>query len=424
MSTPTKISPRNPACRLCGDSHESRYMLRIFSKAGSAKDLCAKVHNTCGIKISEDDTRSKVLCRSCVSFVNKMEQFIQRAQSIENTLSDQSSEYAVKRCVQLSPSSLQPSKRLSTNMPSESSAHVNEPSKPMTPTRKQLSFSTPQAATAVMPKSTGDNCSTSSADQPTRNTSRSIEHSSFSTPQDATGHDCTITYVDQPSTRTTSRSVEQPSFPTQQAATVLRPKSTGDNDCTSLFEAQSLLTERQQKMIVEAVSHKDAVVLAAILKDHCPSVVKELKKTVSEELKTSCAKLCKRSHGSVLYGNDYDSMKDFDFGKVWLELKTNLPFLVELMNAVSGKENSVAETKLELQVKYSFLYSILMNERWHELNLVKRVNTVLVIEGGCTKKVSNIIYKLMMYKAIIVFLYYLPYSYCGSVINSYIEYNL
>lgn len=125
MSTPTKVSPRNPACRLCGDSHESRYMLRIFSKAGSGKDLCAKVHKTCGIKISEDDTRSKVLCRSCVSFVNKMEQFIQRAQSIENTLSDQSAEYAAKRCVQLSTSALQPSKRLSTNMPSESSVHVD-----------------------------------------------------------------------------------------------------------------------------------------------------------------------------------------------------------------------------------------------------------------------------------------------------------
>ena len=177
-------------------------------------------------------------------------------------------------------------------------------------------------------------------------------------------------------------------------------------------------------MIVQTISHKDAAVLVAILKDHCPSVVKELKKTVSEEFKTLCAKLCKRSHGSVLYGNDYDSMKDFDFGKVWLELRMNLPFLVELMNAVSGKENSVAETKLELQVKYSFSYSILMNERWHELNLVKRVNTVLVIEGGCTKKISNIIYMLMMYKAIIVFLYYLPYSYCGSVINSYIAYNL
>ena len=387
MSTPTKVSPRNPACRLCGDSHESRYMLRIFSKAGSGKDLCAKVHKTCGIKISEDDTRSKVLCRSCVSFVNKMEQFIQRAQSIENTLSDQSAEYAVKRCVQLSPSSLQPSKRLSRNMPSESSVHVDEPSKPITPTRKQLSFSTPQTATILMPKATGDTCPTSSVNQPARNTSRSVEQSSFATLQDATGHDCTITSMNQPSTRTTSRTVEQPSIPSQQAATVLRPKSTGDNDCLSLFEAQSLLTERQQKIIVQAVSHKDVTVLAAILKDHCPSVVKELKKTVTEELKTSCAKLCKRSQGSVLYGNDYDSMKEFDFNKVWLELKTNFPFLVEVMNAVSVNENSVAETKLELQVKYSFLYSILMNERWHELNLVKRVNTVLVIEGGCTKKV-------------------------------------
>jgi len=69
-------------------------------------------------------------------------------------------------------------------------------------------------------------------------------------------------------------------------------------------------------------------------------------------------------------------------------------------------------------VKYSFLYSILMNERWHELNLVKRVNTVLIIEGGCTKKVSNIIHKLVC-----LFLCVL-YSHCGSVINLYIEYNI
>ena len=80
-------------------------------------------------------------------------------------------------------------------------------------------------------------------------------------------------------------------------------------------------------------------------------------------------------------------MINFDLNKVWVELKTSHPYLVEIMNAVSGKETSAAETKRELQVKYSFLYSILMNERWHELNLVKRVNSVLIIEGGCTKKV-------------------------------------
>ena len=30
VSTPTKISARNPVCRLCGGSHEGRYMPRIF----------------------------------------------------------------------------------------------------------------------------------------------------------------------------------------------------------------------------------------------------------------------------------------------------------------------------------------------------------------------------------------------------------
>lgn len=80
-------------------------------------------------------------------------------------------------------------------------------------------------------------------------------------------------------------------------------------------------------------------------------------------------------------------MNNFDLNKVWVELKASHLYLVEIMNAVSGKEKSAAETKRELQVKYSFLYSILMNERWHYLNLVKRVNKVLIIEGGCTKKV-------------------------------------
>ena len=61
MSASTKISARNPVCRLCGGSHESRYMLRIFSKAGLSKYLHSKVYKMCGINIFEDDTRSAVL---------------------------------------------------------------------------------------------------------------------------------------------------------------------------------------------------------------------------------------------------------------------------------------------------------------------------------------------------------------------------
>ena len=67
-----------------------------------------------------------MLCRSGVTFVDKMDQFIRRAQFVNNTPSDLSSEYSVKRCVLLSPSSRQPWKRLSKDMPPES-FDVHEP---------------------------------------------------------------------------------------------------------------------------------------------------------------------------------------------------------------------------------------------------------------------------------------------------------
>ena len=96
---------------------------------GLSKDLCSKVYKSCGIKISEDDTRLlAVPCRSCVTFVDKMDQFIPGAQSVDNTPSFLNLEYSVKRCVQLSPTSHQPSKRLlvSKDMPTES-FDVDEP---------------------------------------------------------------------------------------------------------------------------------------------------------------------------------------------------------------------------------------------------------------------------------------------------------
>ena len=61
-----------------------------------------------------------MLCRNGVTFVDKMDQFIRRAQSVDNTPSDLNSEYSVKRCVQLSPSSHHPWKRLSKDMPPKS----------------------------------------------------------------------------------------------------------------------------------------------------------------------------------------------------------------------------------------------------------------------------------------------------------------
>ena len=59
-------------------------------------------------------------------------------------------------------------------------------------------------------------------------------------------------------------------------------------------------------------------------------------------------------------------------------MTTNIPFLVDIFKAVSG-ENGIIESAT--RVKYGFVNPVLMNERWP--------NTVLVIEGGCTKQVWN-----------------------------------
>ena len=153
---------------------------------------------------------------------------------------------------------------------------------------------------------------------------------------------------------------------------------------------QPLLTERQQEMITRALSSRDAVVLAAIIKKHCPNVINETQKLLCDDTRKSCEKLCRCSEAaSVLYGKDYQDLSYFYFNKVWDELKANQLFFVEMMNAMSGNDNDVKGTKHELRVKYSFLYLILMNERWHELSLIKRINAILIIEGGCSKKVIS-----------------------------------
>ena len=72
----------------------------------------------------------------------------------------------------------------------------------------------------------------------------------------------------------------------------------------------------------------------------------------------------------MLYGHSYQSLKDFSFDNVWNEIESNIPFLVNIMNAVCGQ----SFTTPDLRVKYGFIYSILMSERWHELSLLNLVH--------------------------------------------------
>ena len=138
-------------------------------------------------------------------------------------------------------------------------------------------------------------------------------------------------------------------------------------------------------------------------------MIAALKLAIKDEITTACQALCRRSDGSVLFSNrnSFETLRDFDFDRVWTEMKTNVPFFMEIMNAVSGKNLGMENTELDVRVKFYFLYSVLMYERWHELSLLKRVNTILIIEGRCTKKVCTVF----------VYLYRFKWRSCSSLPN-------
>ena len=162
------------------------------------------------------------------------------------------------------------------------------------------------------------------------------------------------------------------------------------DETPSLPDASKLIDGDTEEFI--RVANTQPAVIADVIKQRSPSVIAALKLTIKDEIAAACQTLCRRSDGSVLYSNrnSFETLKEFDFDRVWTEMKSIVPFFIEIMNAVSGKNLGMENTELDVRVKFCFLYSVLMNERWHELSLLKRVNTILIIEGGCTKKVCTV----------------------------------
>ena len=91
-------------------------------------------------------------------------------------------------------------------------------------------------------------------------------------------------------------------------------------------------------------------------------------------------------HKSVLHGTAYRDLINLNLDKIWAEIEENCKIIIKFFNAITSK---TADQDPSMKVKYCFVYAILMNARWSEFSLLQRVNTVLVIEGGCSKKVIN-----------------------------------
>lgn len=319
-------------CTLCGNEAESRHLLRLFGESGRRKEIASKVYTTCGLRVEESDS---LICRKCEAFVDKMNNFRQLVQTTAGARQKQS----IKRCPNISPSSNQPSEK-----------QIRHGSK----TAKRLfssSTSTSTSNSSICDSELTINIENGKSDKEVETRFVSIHYTPI------------IPAI-------LPKSIQ----PRPEAVQSLKSEMQG-----------IYLSDAQQQKIVSAASTKQASAVAHIIKEHCPNVLSELKKSIVKDINSSCQSLCKRSIGTCLYGNSYDSMSEMDFGKIWEEIKSTNPFLIDIFNAVSGVKE---EATGKLQVKYSFIYSILMNVRWHELSVVQRINTVLMIEGGCTKQVN------------------------------------
>ena len=154
---------------------------------------------------------------------------------------------------------------------------------------------------------------------------------------------------------------------------------------TNVQDENRIPTINYHKIGIALKTMQPAVIANAVLET--PSIEAEVKKSLLQKLETSCKNICKRKGKiSVLLDTSFTGIAEFKLEKLWKEMLEH-PFLIDMLNAVSGMKE--ANYPDELRLKYCFLYSTLMNIRWHELSLFQRINTVLLIEGGCSKQVCT-----------------------------------
>lgn len=356
--TPQKVYRREAAelysdyCRLCDTSTENRRLVRIFSAAGNKKGLQTKIFKTCGVMIKEEDYLPKVICRKCGIFVDKMFEFIETCKTSQTTLNEH---YGVKRGTLTSPPCNQPVKRTCVLPEFKDSS-----------TRRELGFSEVQTN-----QSLPSEVAAATSGSMKYTTEMSIHINNPSEP-------CPVQYV---SIQTIVPN--QPMCPLRASTSTLAEVPISRSAYISNYHTYvtTPLTSSQQAKLERATSTKIPTAVADVVTKECPSVEMAMKRNILNKIKTSSDSVCKRLYGSsVLYSSkkQFDAMENFSIEKIWLEMKSTQPFLIDLLNTITGNEVDIDKTSEEVKVKFCFIYSILMNVRWHELSLFQRVNTVLL----------------------------------------------
>jgi hypothetical protein len=114
-----------------------------------------------------------------------------------------------------------------------------------------------------------------------------------------------------------------------------------------------------------------------------PSVKKHIKYKILQEIDEDCTKLCSKKNGSILQKNDYSDMVKFEWSSLFQEMSVRCSFLRDVLVTVAKCSNKSRNPEPPI----CLCYSILLQQRNHELSLVQRINTVLLSEGNAKKMV-------------------------------------
>ena len=253
--------------------------------------------------IAEEDYLPKVICRKCGIFVEKMFEFIQKCKSSQATLTQQ---YGMKRGTVTSPPYKQPAKR--TCVVSESDDCKARRKLEVCQVRPENDESLSSTPSGTSPYTTQINLDVENASAPVQDVSvQTIVPrwpGKLNSPlEEAVGRSTSV-YVSSYHTYVTTP-----------------------------------LTSSQQAKLGRAIGTTMPSAVAHIITKECPSVEMAIKRNICNESNTSCATVCKRLSGSsMLYSSEerFEAMKNFNIDKVWLEMKTTQPFLIDLMNATTG----------------------------------------------------------------------------------------
>ncbi len=287
-------------CRLCGCMNETRHMTNVICTAAKEKFIVEVIAESCEISIENSDGLSPTVCRKCMNFVNKIHHFREKRLHAQEDLKERVS---VKRCPVQSPrsSKANPSKWQATSL---------------------------QATSLQVSSRQGNNVK--------YNLQAKSKLDFSSTSQSHFGNEAC--------------SLPETNLVASETSTISSTITTGRTD-----------------IITAAANTNDAAVFAEVVIKNCPGIVEMIMKLIAIDLQNSCQSLCHRNNGSVLHTSredPYGVMKFFSFATLWKEIETNIPFVIDVFNAVTGVEPEKA--KQDLQAKYGFLYSVLMNTRWHE----------------------------------------------------------